>query len=394
MLYILGRQPKLGLAELESLAGADNVRPVGDIAAIVENHPIPFRHLGGSIKAGTIIDRLPSVDWPKITKAVETHLKTQLETLPVEGKIKLGLSLYGLDISVPKINASALSLKKVIKRAGRSVRVVPNQDSELSSAQVLHNQLATPLGLEILLVRDDQSVIIALTSDVQNITDYTIRDRERPKRDAFVGMLPPKLAQIMINLAIGQLPTNQLPITDNKVILDPFCGTGVVLQEAALQGYNVYGSDNSVKMIDYSRANLDWLRRTYDITFDDRLELGDATTHQWQSDIDAIVSETYLGQPMSSLPLKEKLDAIIHGCNQLHRKFFTNLAPQLQSGTPLCIAVPAWQTAKGFLHLSMLDDLENLGYNRLDFTCANTSDLIYYREDQIVARELLVLTRK
>ena len=28
-----------------------------------------------------------------------------------------------------------------------------------------------------------------------------IRDQNRPKRDARVGMLPPKLAQIMINLA-------------------------------------------------------------------------------------------------------------------------------------------------------------------------------------------------
>lgn len=385
MLYILGRQPKLGLAELEAIVGAKNVRPVGDVAAVVESTPIVFKRLGGSIKAAVELDVLPTLDWAKAIKTVESHLLSQLNELPAEGKVKLGLSLYGLDINVPKINAAGLSLKKAIKRAGRSVRVVPNQETKLSSAQVVHNQLTSNLGLEVLLVRDGQKIIIAISTDVQNITDYTIRDRERPKRDAFVGMLPPKLAQIMLNL--GTKP-------DTQTVLDPFCGTGVLLQEAALQNYSVYGSDNSVKMIDYSRANLDWLRKRYDISFDDKLELGDATSHQWQSDIDAIVCETYLGQPLSGLPSPEKLRSIADGCNQLHHDFFENLAPQIKSGTPLCVAVPTWRTANGFLHLQMLDDLENLGYNRLDFTWADKSDLIYYREDQTVARELLALIRK
>lgn len=385
MLYILGRQPKLGLAELESLADADKVRPIGETAAIVENTPINFKRLGGSIKAAIELDELPTLDWAKALKAIESHLLSQLNELPTDGKIKLGLSLYGLDVNVPKINAAALSLKKALKRAGRSVRVVPNQETDLSSAQVLHNQLTSNLGFEVLLVRNDKKIIIAVTTDVQNITDYTVRDRQRPKRDAFVGMLPPKLAQIMLNLGVR---------SDTETVLDPFCGTGVVLQEAVLQGYSVYGSDNSVKMIDYSRANLDWLRKRYDVSFDDKLELGDATTHQWQSDIDAVVCETYLGQPLSGLPSPEKLRSIADGCNQLHHDFFENLAPQIKSGTSLCVAVPAWRTANGFLHLQMLDDLENLGYNRLDFTWADKSDLIYFREDQIVARELLVLIRK
>jgi hypothetical protein len=39
---------------------------------------------------------------------------------------------------------------------------------------------------------------------VQDIDAYAERDFERPMRDAFVGMLPPKLAQIMLNLAVGE----------------------------------------------------------------------------------------------------------------------------------------------------------------------------------------------
>ena len=51
-LSILGRQPALGLAELESLYGAKHVRPVGNVAAAidVDTLDMDFARLGGSIK--------------------------------------------------------------------------------------------------------------------------------------------------------------------------------------------------------------------------------------------------------------------------------------------------------------------------------------------------------
>ena len=36
---IFGRQPKLGLAELESLHGAEFIEPIGHVAAIVNKDP-------------------------------------------------------------------------------------------------------------------------------------------------------------------------------------------------------------------------------------------------------------------------------------------------------------------------------------------------------------------
>jgi hypothetical protein len=35
-----------------------------------------------------------------------------------------------------------------------------------------------------------------------------------------------------------------------------------------------------------------------------------------------------------------------------------------------------------------------LGYNQLDFKRAEQKDLVYFREDQIVARQLIVLEKK
>ncbi|MFS8118063.1 MAG: TRM11 family SAM-dependent methyltransferase [Microcoleus sp.] len=380
---LLGRQPKLGLAELEAVFGAEHIHPVGDIACEVDDE-VDLSRFGGLLKVAKHLTTLETIEFPKLISYVRKTIPDHLQYIP-EGKIKLGLSFYGYELGLPKLNAANLSVKKTIKQAGRSVRVVPNIELALSTAQVMHNQLTSPVGIEFLFVRDGSKTILAQTTAVQNIEDYKLRDLGRPKRDAFVGMLPPKLAQTMLNLAQAKPGT---------IVFDPFCGTGVVLQEAALLGAHIYGSDLMQRMVDYSEANLDWLRHTYDLNFDSTLETADATSHRWETPFDSVVSETYLGQPMSNLPPPEKLRSIIAGCDDLHHAFFKNLAPQLKSGTRLCIALPAWRTPKGFLHLSTLDDLENLGYNRVDFVNATQQDLIYHREDQIVARELLILTRK
>jgi hypothetical protein len=45
-------------------------------------------------------------------------------------------------------------------------------------------------------------------------------------------------------------------------------------------------------------------------------------------------------------------------------------------------------------HLPLIDQISDLGYNRVSFEHAEPEDLIYYRSDQVVARELLVIVRK
>ena len=140
---------------------------------------------------------------------------------------------------------------------------------------------------------------------------------------------------------------------------------------------------------------MEWLQKKYNLTdIGLGLEQGDAQTMSWQQPIDHVVCETYLGQPLTTLPSPEKLDKIRTGCNELMTAFLKNLAPQLESGTRCCIAIPAWRQKNDFLHLPVVDQLEKLGYNRGSFEHASDQDLIYHRNDQIVARELLVLTRK
>jgi tRNA G10 N-methylase Trm11 len=411
-LLILGRQPALGLAEVESLYGGNKLQPVSDKAVIVDIDPclLAFDRLGGSVKFCKILTTLDTVSWPEIEKFLIKVSPVQSETMPA-GKMTLGLSLYGFRETPKRIEATGLSLKKVIRKTGRPVRLVPNKSEEINSAQVLHNKLTHPNGWELVFIKHNQQTIVAQTVKAQDIEAYTRRDRDRPKRDAKVGMLPPKLAQIITNLAAGQLPVDKLesicdipadqPIPKpllNKSVLDPFCGTGVVLQEALLMGYGAYGSDLEQRMVDYSIANImTWLRSWYDFQTGVGIEKADATTDSWGlfPPIDFVASETYLGRPFTSPPSPEILAQTMADCNLIIKKFLRNIYGRLKSGSRLCLAVPAWQTRPDqFKYLPLIDQIEDLGYNRVSFEHSRDEDLVYYRSDQITARQLLVITRK
>lgn len=421
---ILGRQPAIGLAELEALYGAANVRAVGTQAAAVDA-PIDFARLGGSQKAATVLTSLPGTDPQKALLWAQKHLSDYVE--PVEGKLKLGVSLYDLGMPVKKLNANMLSLKKVLKNAGQSVRIVPNTELELSSAQTYHNNLTDERGCELLLLRDGDNIIVARGTHVQSIDAYRKRDQERPHRDTFVGMLPPKLAQTIVNLAAGTTlgaegfafsakrgkTSNQLAPSEPEkpnvepatkaaeansspapIVLDPFCGTGVVLQEAALMGYDVYGTDLQEKMVRYSRDNLNWLFEKYRMDSGVFYETADATDHVWRKPVNIVACEAYLGHPFASEPTKEALMETIQTCGVIMRKFLKNISTQIEPGTRLCIAAPAWFVRGTIHYLPTFDDLAPLGYTRVEFQHASDRDLIYRREDQVVGRELVVLVKK
>jgi tRNA G10 N-methylase Trm11 len=247
-LLILGRQPELGLCELESLYGPEKVVKAGHQAAIVDVDPclLAFDRLGGSIKFCKLLTALDTTNWADVEEFLVKVSPEQSKSMP-SGKMQLGLSLYGFKETPKKIMSTGLSLKKAIQSTGRSVRFIPNKEPELNAAQVQHNRLTGSNGWELVFVKDEGKTIVAQTVKVQNINSYALRDRERPMRDMRVGMLPPKLAQIITNLAVGILPEESRqsicefppdepipPAHYDQVVLDPFCGTGVILQESRL----------------------------------------------------------------------------------------------------------------------------------------------------------------
>jgi tRNA G10 N-methylase Trm11 len=385
-LAILGRQPKLGLAELESLYGAQHLRALNNAALLdIPTQEINFKRLGGTIKIAQVLTVLPNTNWQDILQYLTDKIPEHMQYQP-SGKFTLGLSIYGLPVTLGDQTKGLMSIKRTIRSTGKSARIVPNKTPALNSAQVLHNKLTSRGAWELILVRDGPKTILAQTIFVQDIDAYAARDQARPARDARVGMLPPKLAQIMINLAN--------PPKDST-LLDPFCGTGVVLQEALLMGFEVLGTDLEPRMIEYTKKNLDWLSQNYSLSPTHySLSAGDATNQDWQNNFNSVVSEVYLGRPLSKIPPAEELHKIAGDVNTIFKKFLANLANQAKSGTKLCLAAPTWRTKNGFVRLAGLDNLSNLGYNQVDFKSASDKDLVYYREDQIVARQLIVLEKR
>lgn len=384
---ILGRQPALGVAELEHLYGADKTHWFSDQSATIKTDRFSIERLGGTQKAGSVVIELTGGDWHRVSqKIVQAYAQAWSG---FDGKITLGISAYGFNVSPREIQKTGIILKQKLKKNDVSLRLIPNNDTYLNTATSHHNKLGLSNNkVELLVVRSSNGrVIVAESTGAQNITALARRDQERPKRDAFVGMLPPKLAQMMINLATQP----EKPVR----ILDPFCGTGVVLQEAALLGHSVYGADLSEKMIRYSRDNLNWLQESHNIRFDWYLHEGDAMTTKWQQPIDAVVCESYLGQPFSAPPSPAKLDEVRKNCNHIISTFLKNIGSQITPGTPLCIAAPAWRsTNNDFTHLPFIRQLDSLGYTQYEFKNVKPDELLYFREDQVVARELLVLVKK
>jgi len=382
---LLGRQPELSIAELERVFPRVSWYSA-DTALVDAGRDFDVQQLGGTQKAGRVAFELQQTDWRHVSDALVRHYRTAWARH--EGKLTVGLSVYGMTVAPREVQKVGLLLKSALKKHGVSVRLIPNQTSALSSATSHHNKLGlSPNKVELIIVRGKTSVMVAESIGTQNITALAARDQGRPRRDAFVGMLPPKLALMMVNLATGTHPSLR--------VLDPFCGTGVLLQEAALRGHTVYGTDLSEKMIHYSEENLAWLRTTSSLPIQATLHEGDAMNTQWQTPIDAVASEAYLGQPFSAPPSRAKLIEVRGTCNHIISTFLSNLSKQLAPGTPVVLAVPAWKDAQDtFTRLPLVDSIEDFGFERMALHTVDTHRLIYFRPDQIVGRDLLLLVKK
>src|SRR5580704_11450028 len=95
-IFLLGRQPNLGLAELESLSSTSGIQQFGPSAAVSDEtiDASVIDRLGGTLKIGRVELTTDEKDWNKIEDLlIETFLDIVVD-MP-EGKINLGISCYG-----------------------------------------------------------------------------------------------------------------------------------------------------------------------------------------------------------------------------------------------------------------------------------------------------------
>jgi tRNA G10 N-methylase Trm11 len=295
---------------------------------------------------------------------LEATIINRLSLNHESGKLNYGVSIYGW--SEKNLRPLLLDLKKEFKSRNLSSRFANQSFLNLSSAQYKGLD-----GTEILVAKQGEDFYVAEVVAVQNIDAYSKRDYEKPFRDMKVGMQPPKLAQIMINLA-GKA----------KIIWDPFCGGGGLVMEGLLMGHPMLGSDINEKTLKGAQQNIDWIRAENKIKHEAELFVHDATQPLLKRKFDAVVCEGYLGPPQTKLKSKRELAPVVSELTALYRHFFTALKKSGFEGV-IVIGLPFYQTREGGLYLDEAVSLaEAMGY-KMELS------LEYARKDQLVGRHIL-----
>ena len=392
--FILGHNPKLSAAEVLAVLPKAKVVTETSSFLIIENSKIDceeiLKQLGGTIKIGEVVS--DGID----TKIIVENLKN----IKVENKLNFGLSYY----DCPKDDLG-MEIKKELKADGVSCRLVVSRDKALSSVVVTKNKCHEFLILE--------NKWLGQTCAIQEFEEYSKRDFGRPVRDMISGSMPPKLAKIMINLA---------QMKKSASILDPFCGSGTMLQEALMLGYqNVAGIDISEKAIEDTKNNLEWLVQTYNLQPTLHASQAKRATYNLfkfdvrelfskVSGVDAIITEPYLGPPLKGNESEEKMDDIVAELSDLYLGAFTEFKKVLNKNGKVVIILPSFKLEDNILELSILGEIKKMGFTQhhlqsgrritsdtksksgAGFTQINEDKLIYSRQGQKVYRNIFVFT--
>lgn len=404
--FVLGRDPFIAAAEISAVLGL-SPRPRtggGDsppskfvapnilaLSAKLEP-PLLIKKLGGTVKIGEVIAENKTLE--ELEKLIAEILSSR------QGKILFGISLYSKNDKKMTMRLG-LEIKKELKKHGRPVRFVTSKEDTLSSVVVNTNQLIEKGG-EFLITENSPGIFsFAKTLAVQPYEELGFRDYGRPARDELSGMLPPKLAMIMINLSKAPL---------EGTLLDPFCGSGTILSEAMLMGYkNLMGSDISEKAVSDSKTNVEWIADKFfpiptsvgiaDPRFQSKLKSGQFSINYQitnvqniaekisSKSIDAIVTEPYLGKPLKGNESKEEILKQIRGLEELYLAAFSQFSKILKPRGSVLFIIPRFKHRDEWITINIKDKIEKIGF-RAETLFEDKKFLVYARPDQRVAREI------
>lgn len=388
-IFFLGTHPELSWAELTRVLARSGlhfevIARGSRLAVLKVTRELPAHfidQLGGTLRIGRVLARQLQ---PWSAGAILAVFS------PNARKFSLGLSILARGV----LDAADIGreIKRRLKQYGYTMKfILPRTAGHLlNAAQVLFNRLTELPNAELVLFRLQGEYWLAKTIQIQDIRAYTRRDRERPHRDAATGMLPPKVAQMMLNLIPwrGSSPA---------LVYDPFCGTGTVVLEGMLLGWQMYGSDKQEDKVRATRANAHWLQHMFPRQAQRQPEcfVHDASEPPprfMRGQCTAVVTEPYLGRPLKR-PLPRRV--LLKQQDQLadlYRSFFGQARALFADEGWIVFALPVvrQQETSGWQPLpqSFLDDVARLSYRleRLASTARGT--LVYSRPRALVGREV------
>lgn len=357
--------------------------------------------LGGILEYGIIEKEIEDKD------ILETEFEKYLkETLPQIESPKKVISVKAYSRDTRYWNSQTKLLGKLAKEIGKQMnfKVRYLTGDIRSTAQFTYK--IKDKGIQYTIIEYKKKLLLGKTIDVQDSGGFIIRDREKPFYSPDVGMLPPKLARIMTNLVKG---------SETQLIWDPFCGSGTVLMEALMLGYNLIGTDISVRSIKNSQGNIEWLINKLEIDPEKPYMLferrGVAGLHQTYASIPynqrgtiSFVGEPYLGPPIrKNLPPK-KLYSIKKNVENIINDFIDKVEyiEKKNRGIvqSLVLVIPIYKARNEWIPINITKEIRKLNkvglvpptwmkeikkYSRDDI------DLTWFRERSYIKRKILIL---
>jgi len=395
--FQLGREQKLSIAEL---------------LAVFPNKEIAFFSSDFLILDGLEIEYVLKVAnnlWWTI-KIVEIIDENILDIAKNSGwKFKYWLSTFWEKKNLKSI---LIWLKKDLKLSNISSRFVNKDFTNLSSSQILGENLIksgtdfsyifAKVPSTSILIKEENigKYYIWKTIWIQDIYNYSKRDYEKD-RDMQTGMLPPKLSQMMINIAKSDLDWQ-------PIIYDPFVWLGTVLIEAILMWFkSVYWSDLNEKMVENTMNNITTFCKTENIEFENFqvIKLNAKFINEseyFQKWVNLIVTEWYLWEMMTQKNISlERIDKQKKSLLELYTSFFEWLE-KVKYKWNIVICFPLWEMNWKYIYFNEIYDLL-VKYSIIQdifppsFTWITTSkswSLIYKRDKQLVWREIFKLKLK
>ena len=333
-----------------------------------------FSRLGGFVRYGEVIDDL------------DTFLNPYFE----KEKITFGISILGESkLKRKDIEKLANEIKRGFKSSNISSRFILPKSYELNAAQIFSNNVLNE-GFELCIFENEDKRVYGVTIGIQDIRSFIKRDIQRPEVDFEMGVLPQKLARIMCNLTGLQ----------NGIIWDPFCGSGTILMEAAVLGFDVLGSDIDVNALSKADENMLWMSKEgiikgtkynlfqLDIYKVERKVISDLR----HTSINAVVCEPFMGPPQRKILSADRAESLITSTTHLYTSLFKVLNEISQKGFRVVIILPSYKTKNGWVDMNISQfidkkwDVLNRKYS--------PGDLKWKRINSIIARNIFILEKK
>jgi tRNA G10 N-methylase Trm11 len=367
-LFILGRNPELSVAELKSFFRKTENGILGfeqksnavlvDLEEPLEAGVVEF--LGGTIGIGRVLCELKNIDRTEIYYSEKNNFS----------------------YVVWNFSDSAEEIREYLKSRFKKERLKASEKNLgenmfLQGSEDKSQRLSSKTVEEQYFVFGDYFGKIVEFSDYKEIEK---RDMEKPVRRESLS-ISPRLAKIMINLS-------EVPSGGEKILLDGFCGIGVVLIEALNQEIKVVGVDSDDKAILGAKENLKHFgfhEDNYKLINKDSSKVDLSKFKK----ISGMASEPDFGETLKKIPTKERAELMVEKFEKLMSRVLSNVKSYIPSGGKIVLTFPYIRTIKKRVGC----DVKKIAL-KTGLKVSEGFPLDEFRKDQIVGRQIVVFEKQ